>query len=91
MDKKNHNIAYIIGVDTDDMELVNRYGLDPSVAYTPRINAAVRKAVHDETLIDLLEDGYSDSMARSIASQGMDADERREKYIMSDKRLQRKD
>jgi hypothetical protein len=83
MDKKNHNLAALVGVETDDMELVTRYGLDPSVAYTPKINAAVRKAVHDETLIDLRDAGYDSGMARSIAAKGVNEGERMEKYIMS--------
>jgi len=33
----------------DDMEYVQRYGLDPSLAYTPKINEAIEAAIKANT------------------------------------------
>lgn len=46
-------------IDIDDMEVVENMGLDPAVAYTPRIN----KAALDKTLSEL---------PANLASQGID-------------------
>ncbi len=63
----SYNYDAQLGGDTDDMELCHRYGIDTSLAYTPKINEAIRLAVKNENINDLLTAGYSDGQARSIA------------------------
>ena len=36
--KKSYNVLALRGAGVDDMEYVEQFGLDPSVAYTPKIN-----------------------------------------------------
>jgi len=71
--KQSHNYDAKLGGDTDDMELVQRYGLDPKVAYTPAINDAMRKAISAENIVDLQRGGYSEGQARSIAAKQLNS------------------
>jgi hypothetical protein len=64
---KSHNYDAMLGGDTDDMELCQHYGLDSALAYTPKINEAIRLAVKQENFNDLTKAGYSEGQARSIA------------------------
>jgi len=67
MNQKNYNYDAQMGGDTDDIELCHRYGIDSSLAYTPGINEALRQAIRQENVSDLLKAGYSEGQARSIA------------------------
>lgn len=67
MTNKNYNYDAQMGGDTDDIELCHRYSLDSSLAYTPAINEALRQAIRQENVSDLLRAGYSEGQARSIA------------------------
>lgn len=71
--KQNYNYDAQLGGDTDDMELCQRYGIDPSFAYTPEINEHIRKAVRDENVKDLLTAGYSEGQARSMADKNFNS------------------
>jgi len=64
---KSHNYDAQMGGDTDDMELCQRYGIDRTLAYTPKINEALRLAIREENVNDLTRGGYSDGQARSIS------------------------
>lgn len=64
---KSFNYDAQLGGDTDDMELVQRYGLDKAVAYTPKINEAMRQAIRAENYQDFLKAGYSEGQARSLS------------------------
>jgi len=55
------------------MELVQRYGLDPQVAYTSAINEAMRKAIHNENVEDLTTAGMSEGQAKSIAGKQLNS------------------
>ena len=46
----SYNYDAQLGGDTDDMELCHRYGIDTSLAYTPKINEAIRLAVKNENI-----------------------------------------
>jgi len=67
MNKKSYNYDAQLGGDTDDMELCHRYGLNTELAYTPEINEALRKAIREENISDLIKGGYSEGQARSIS------------------------
>jgi len=80
---KNHNIAWILDGETTDNELVERYNLDPSLAYTPKINAAVRQAVYDENIREMTARGIplkdATTQSRLLSEQSLSL----EKKIMS--------
>jgi len=54
--------------DIDDSALVEQFGLDPKVAYTPAINAAVIKAQHRLTYNEYLKQGVPETKAMSLAN-----------------------
>jgi len=66
-DRKNFNLEAQLGGDTDDMELIQRYGLDPNLAYTPHINDAIFDAVQKESISDMLRGGLSQKDAEKQA------------------------
>ena len=60
MPNKNYNITGV-----DDMEYIERYGLDPALAYTPKINDAILKAERDVNYQAYIDDGMTEAQARS--------------------------
>ena len=65
--QKSYNLDSQLGGDTDDMELVQRYGINPELAYTSGINEAIFKAVHDESVRDGIEGGLTPEQAMKSA------------------------
>ena len=49
-DKKNFNYLALRGAPVDDMEFVEQFGLDPSIAYTDKINDAMLQMTYDQNL-----------------------------------------
>ena len=47
---KSYNYLALKGAKVDDMEFVEQFQLDPSVAYTPRINETMLDRVRDENI-----------------------------------------
>jgi len=43
-DKSNWNRLALQGIDVDDMDFVREFNLDPSIAYTPKINPELIRA-----------------------------------------------
>lgn len=72
-DKKSFNLDAQLGGDTDDMELCQRYGLDPALAYTPKINDAIFNAVQKESEQDLLRGGMEPRQAVKTAQESSEA------------------
>jgi hypothetical protein len=62
-EKKSHNIVNGI----DDMEYVEMFKLDPSIAYTPEINDAILDKVWEENYSSALADGLTEEEAKSEA------------------------
>ena len=60
--RKSYNIEALRGGDLDDMELIEQYGLDPALAYTPEINAAAAEA----QMKDSIADGMDPAEAKKI-------------------------
>lgn len=66
-DKKSYNVLALRGQDIDDMEYVETFGLDPSLAYTPRLNDAMLDKVYQDNLEYYREEGLSEAEAVSNA------------------------
>jgi len=47
---KSFNYLALRGANVDDMEFVEQYGLDPSVAYTDKINDAMLDITYDQNI-----------------------------------------
>jgi hypothetical protein len=63
----NENKSYNIVPGIDDMEYVEMYNLDPSLAYTPEINEAILSKVWDDNYAGALAEGLSDEEAMAHA------------------------
>ena len=68
-EKKSYNI--VPGID--DMEYVEMYNLDPTLAYTPEINEAILSKVWDDNYAGALSEGLSDEEAKAYAESGREA------------------
>ena len=63
----NENKSYNIVPGIDDMEYVEMYNLDPSLAYTPDINEAILNKVYEDNLAHFMSEGMSEQEAKSKA------------------------
>jgi len=66
-ERKNHNVAWMMGQDIDDLEVCQNLGLDPSLAYTPEINRAAVDAVYIKNIEDGIKSGLTKEEAIEIA------------------------
>jgi hypothetical protein len=69
----NENKSYNIVPGIDDMEYVEMYNLDPSLAYTPDINEAILSKVWEQNYAGALAEGLSDGEAKAYAEDGRKA------------------
>ena len=67
MTQKNFNRMALQGWDVDDMEVVEQFNLDPSVAYTPEINDIMLEKMYTENVQGYLSAGMSQDQAESKA------------------------
>ena len=66
--RKNYNILALRGQDVDDMDVVKDHGLDPSVAYTPKINDAMLDKIESDNITFYIEDkNMSEVEAKTVA------------------------
>ena len=49
-EQQNFNYLALRGGNVDDMEFVDQFGLDPAVAYTPKINDVMLEQVYNENV-----------------------------------------
>jgi len=63
MDNVSHNV--VPGID--DMEYVEMFNLDPSLAYTPEINEAILGRVWEDNYAGAVADGMAEDEAKSHA------------------------
>jgi len=83
-DKRNYNYLALRGSDVDDMEYVDQYGLDPKVAYTPRINDAMLDVVYKKNVDMFTKSGDSEVEARSKADKMRHEARRNIKQLLKD-------
>lgn len=48
--KKSYNYLALRGAGVDDMEFVEEFGLDPNVAYTPKINDVMLEMTYNQNI-----------------------------------------
>ena len=48
---RNYNYLALRGAPVDDMEFVEQFGLDPSVAYTSKLNDVMLEKVYNDCLL----------------------------------------
>ena len=59
---RNYNYLALRGTGVDDMEFVDHLGLDPNVAYTPKINDVML----DLTMNQNIDGGMSEEKAKQV-------------------------
>ena len=67
MVKKSYNRLALQGLDFDDMDFVETFNLDPSVAYTPKINFAMLDNVYEKNVQNFINDGMKEGRAKTEA------------------------
>jgi len=78
-EKKNYNIMALRGASIDDMEYVETFGLDPSLAYTPALNDEMLEVAYqenisngmDESEAKKIRDTHAQGIKRLLAANGM--------------------
>jgi len=65
--KKSYNRLALQGFDFDDMDFVMQYNLDPSIAYTPKINIEMMNAIYNKNVDNFLKEGMPLSKAKTEA------------------------
>lgn len=77
--KTNYNIMALRGAAIDDMEYVETFGLDPSLAYTPALNDEMLEVAFqqniergmDEKEARQIRDTHAQGIKRLLAANGM--------------------
>ena len=80
--KKSYNVDALRGGDYDDMEYVERFNLDPSVAYTPKINDAMLNLIERENTEHYISKGMPEAEAKAMARNKRMSAERDIKQLM---------
>ena len=70
MAKTNHNLAYRLGQNIDDMEVCMQLNIDSSHAYKESINEKAIEATYYNNIKDGMESGLSREEATKIAVKG---------------------
>ena len=63
---RNYNALALRGQDVDDMEFIENFGLDPSLAYTPAINDAMLDLVMKQNIDSGME--YKQAMSNRMTA-----------------------
>lgn len=66
-ENKNYNRLALQGIDIDDMEFVKQFNLDPSVAYTPRINEVMLNRMYNKNVKGFISLGHPENKAKAEA------------------------
>lgn len=67
MERKNYNRLAMQGVDIDDMEFVESFGLPMNVAYTPKINYEMMNHAYNQNVKGFMEIGMTEAQAKTEA------------------------
>ena len=69
---KSYNYLALRGAGVDDMEFVEQFGLDPAIAYTPKLNDAMLEMTMQQNKEHYInEDGMSEADATKKATDNM--------------------
>jgi len=55
MTKRNYNRLALQGLDIDDMDFIQDFNLDPSLAYTPKINDAMLDLMYEQNVNNFMK------------------------------------
>jgi hypothetical protein len=69
MTKQSYNLDAMTGGDTDDLDLCDKYNINPDFAYTPMINEEMFKAMNRESIAEMIKAGYTEGQAKELADQ----------------------
>ena len=83
--KKSYNVLALRGAGVDDMEYVEQFGLDPSVAYTPKINDIMLEMTEAQNAQHYLDEGMSENEAKAKARSERSSAERDIKKLLARK------
>ena len=81
--RKNYNYLALRGAGVDDMEFVEQFNLDPSIAYTPKLNEVMLDMTERDNVQTYLDDGMTDEEARSKAKDNRMTAERDLKELLA--------
>lgn len=86
MEKKNYNFMALKGIDIDDSEYVDEYGIPPELAYTPELNYWMLNHVFSQNVAYFTkEEGMTEPAAIEKASQIRDKKRAEVKELMAAK------
>lgn len=81
--RKNYNYLALRGAGVDDMEFVEQFNLDPSIAYTPKLNEVMLDMTERDNVQTYLDEGMTDEEARSKAKDNRMTAERDLKELLA--------
>ena len=58
-ERKNYNLAYMLGMDIDDLEVCKDLKLSPDLAYTPNINREATEVIYQRNIRDGVRSGLT--------------------------------
>lgn len=85
MTKKNYNFMALQGIEIDDQEYVDEFGVPPELAYTPELNYFLINKVFEENVQTYMKDGMSQPEAIKKASEIRDNKRKEVRELMAQK------
>ena len=80
---KSYNYLALRGAGVDDMEFVEQFNLDPSIAYTNKINEVMLERTRQENKDFYISEGMSEADADAKAMENMKSAERDLKELLA--------
>lgn len=81
--RKNYNYLALRGAGVDDMEFVEQFGLDPSVAYTPELNTVMLDINEKDNRQYYIDEGMNEAEASAKAKENRVGAERDIKELLA--------
>ena len=66
---RNYNYLALRGANVDDMEFIEQFGLDPSIAYTNKLNEAMLDKTEKDNIQSFMDEGMDAESAAVKAAQ----------------------
>lgn len=87
MTKNNYNFMALQGIEIDDEEYVNEFGVPPKLAYTPELNYWMINHVYEENVRYFESEGMAKPSAIKKAAEIRDQKRKEVKELMASKGL----
>ena len=81
--RKSYNYLALRGAGVDDMEFVEQFGLDPSIAYTPKLNDVMLERTRQENRDAYIAQGMDEKEANAKAMDNMKTAQRDLKELLA--------